>query len=483
MGILSLFSAFKDQSILGLWICIIILIIGLIFIFISFDLARYYKRLLGELANLRENDEERFSDKVLIRIYDEFKFSLRKGTERVNTTAIVNKNIPEGIYLKEELLNYFISAVIILGLLGTFIGLTGSVQKITGVLRELEDVKEFTEQIKGPLASMSTAFFTSIFGIIASILMNLVALGSFRGVKARFHDEIEDYLDNYVYVKYSRNYNELLYVFTNKVESSMKYMTDKVTVTFDTGIEKFVERINGVSLDLTQSAITLNHAIDKLDITINSFNRPVNTFKESIDNFRLYYEGFDFKINEIAKIAKDLMTNIELTIKALNENKEQMIGMGQELSKSTDNLASSYERLMSLVERIEQYSNRNDELLKDRVKDMAESHRQLISALDMFKKEIGTISVNVSTALKDSFREESARIVKDLGSRMESPLNSLSSINMSTAENIVRLAKTMNSLEKMIEEIDNQYSLKTNGLRYREVYRDRKNRGDVGTDE
>lgn len=123
----------------------------------------------------------------------------------INTQAIIEHNIQSdlgGLLAGERFVKAATGLTIILGLLGTFTGLTMSIGKlatlVSGSTAGVADLTEsLTRGLTQALSGMSLAFATSLFGIASAIVMTLA--GVFFNVADRrtaFTVQLEDYLDN-----------------------------------------------------------------------------------------------------------------------------------------------------------------------------------------------------------------------------------------------------------------------------------------------
>lgn len=416
-----------------------------------------YKRLLTEIRYAKKNNGESFKNRILLNIFNDYKESTEKGNDNINRDAIIEKHIPFYVEKIEFLLNYLIAAATILGLFGTFIGLTGAIIDLKSVLVNIEKMEQFIEGIKPPLASMATAFITSITGIAASIFMNIVSvvpLVSYKNYREQFYDELEDFLDNNIYVKYNPSTTKALMIFTDKVEKSMKYMTDKVTETFDEGIKHFSSKINSVSIDLTESAKTLSSVIDKLEKSVSTFNTPVLSFKQSVDSFKLYYEGLDIKIKDTQIIADGVKVNFEKMILALGDNSEKINNIGLEFSKSTNMLAEEHRRFNNILDNMEKYTFKNDEQMKNIIKSTEEAYKLLASIIQEFKNQTENMGGQISVKLSSVLNRELGGLSADLNNAVENNYVRTESVNKSLEGNLDTFGKTLKGFGKLIEELE-----------------------------
>jgi hypothetical protein len=131
----------------------------------------------------------------------------RQG-RRVSLSASSLQTLLDGIGSRlaetREASRYLIGVLIFLGLLGTFYGLLETVRSVGGVLaglsvggndaaRALADLKAGLES---PLAGMSTAFSSSLFGLAGSLVLGFLDLQAGQA-QNRFYNDLEEWLSTY----------------------------------------------------------------------------------------------------------------------------------------------------------------------------------------------------------------------------------------------------------------------------------------------
>jgi hypothetical protein len=131
----------------------------------------------------------------------------RQG-RRVSLSATSLQTLLDGIASRlaetRETSRYLIGVLIFLGLLGTFYGLLETVRSVGGVLsalgvgggdatRALADLKSGLES---PLAGMSTAFSSSLFGLAGSLVLGFLDLQAGQA-QNRFYNDLEESLSAY----------------------------------------------------------------------------------------------------------------------------------------------------------------------------------------------------------------------------------------------------------------------------------------------
>lgn len=168
-----------DKS--GVIIIALILITAAIAVILNFSMRRLYRSIERD-SRLGEGSSGRARHRFLGSL-------LKDAEQAVGTTggdpglqALIEHHVKrelKGALLAERFLRAAPGLTIVLGLVGTFYGLTLSIGKlvtlITGdVAGAAEITKALTTGLAGALSGMSVAFSTSLFGILASILLVLL---------------------------------------------------------------------------------------------------------------------------------------------------------------------------------------------------------------------------------------------------------------------------------------------------------------------
>lgn len=108
----------------------------------------------------------------------------RKGRLVITSSIrkILVEEVEERIYEKVSFANYIAGLMILLGLMGTFIGLMQTVGSVGQILSSLdfaaadsvETVALLIKNLKAPLNGMATGFSSSLFGLVASLTLGFM---------------------------------------------------------------------------------------------------------------------------------------------------------------------------------------------------------------------------------------------------------------------------------------------------------------------
>ena len=146
-----------------------------------------------------------FSSRLLNHIAREALQALRIHPSDVNTQAIIDHSFHtelRWVLVAERFVKASTGLLIILGLVGTFYGLTLSIGKLVSLISSdvgssSEVTETLTRGLTEALTGMSVAFSTSLFGILAAIVMTLVGVFfNVSDLRTALIVRIEAFVDN-----------------------------------------------------------------------------------------------------------------------------------------------------------------------------------------------------------------------------------------------------------------------------------------------
>ena len=342
-------SSITAQNLLGWLVIGIIIITFIIGIVLNITIKRYYDDLNKDiLAGINREGEVYFQIPELNKIFNRFKKSTECGTDNINTQVIIEKNLDDKFTKFEDTAKLIPSILIALGLLGTFLGLTLAIFETKEALTGIESINVFTQKLQAPIASMATAFWTSIFGVLTSMVLNFMTQ-SVKHSKSKFYNEMEDFLDNEIFANHAKTFNTIFEEFSKTVKLTMLTLTEEMTNLFKNGVEELVSKINSSSIDLTESANGLTEytkefkgLVETFSHTVHSFEAPVESFNESVSSFVITSENlsgsvekgfrdFVYSAENLDRAMVDLTNNIDTSFEA----------MSRSMDVSLDNLSAN----------------------------------------------------------------------------------------------------------------------------------------------
>jgi hypothetical protein len=190
-------------------VILVILLSGIVYIFRQVLLLDPEIDWIESFRYNRGGDEQAGQEETPPRLLAPMARMLGTGQgRRVSLSASSLQTLLDGIGSRlaetRETSRYLIGVLIFLGLLGTFYGLLETVRSVGGVLgglsvggsdaaRAFADLKSGLES---PLAGMSTAFSSSLFGLAGSLVLGFLDLQAGQA-QNRFYNDLEEWLSTY----------------------------------------------------------------------------------------------------------------------------------------------------------------------------------------------------------------------------------------------------------------------------------------------
>ncbi len=269
---------------------------------LSFGARRQYKQLLDDIERQDNRTNGIFEFRVNNKMVEDYKAAIDSGVSEVNAGAIVDKHLHGylgRLLVRERFVSKSISLMIVLGLVGTFFGLTLSIAELVGLLTETEnavvgDVGSITGGLLSAIEGMSVAFVTSLFGIAASIIVNI--LNVFIGIpeyREGYMMAVEEYLDNHLGRRGFAGAD------TSGFERTIGSLSEEMTTSMQEITSALNYRLTVVSNDIATAAEAIDRAMDRFEGSLNTFADNTRDFSEfnhhlrsNIQRMSLTFEDF-----------------------------------------------------------------------------------------------------------------------------------------------------------------------------------------------
>lgn len=307
-----MFSAFSNLPLSGYIMVALIIMVFCISLIVSFIIKKRYEVLIEQIY--KHNNDGSFEYKFIQSMIKEYRKTMDRGIQTVNTQATIEHfmdKLCSDLLIAERFVKQSNSLLIIMGLLGTFIGLTSAVGELSSLITgaNTEQWIEIMDSIGGGLLSslegMGVAFITSLVGIASSIILTVifVFIKPEQG-RLEFMTAMEEYLDHHIASEC---------IETKKNEFDM--MNENLKQTFDTFGKQIVDSVG-------QVIYNIEHTNQELQTSIKVFDRSLNTFGKNIRDFS------EFNINLRNNISRMDVNFIKLTeaLQQLTEAERQARG-------------------------------------------------------------------------------------------------------------------------------------------------------------
>ncbi|WP_165916320.1 MotA/TolQ/ExbB proton channel family protein [Marinisporobacter balticus] len=302
----------------------IVLIVAIIGVFMvgfvaTVVIRKKYMNIREDLLDAQNRENSKYDYKVLNLIIEDYKRAA-KGNQEVNTQAIIERNFNSELSrlnLGERFIKNAVSLMIILGLLGTFYGLTLSIGKLVEMLSAsgnvdmLNSMESIVSGLMNSVKGMSVAFVTSLFGIAGSIIFTILnIIYDVETEREAVMIVLEEYLDNHVALAFSKEKKteyELLdealkgtfRELGGKMENSIKYVADGLGNQF-----------TAATRDIGLSSKALLESVQLFDQSLKDFKENTRDFSEFNYQLRTNIErmnvGFADLTNDLKTYSKDL---------------------------------------------------------------------------------------------------------------------------------------------------------------------------------
>lgn len=377
-----------------------------------------YIQLNNKLKELNENYKNSSIYKEIITMYNEYidndLCEINNQTlieEYISTiyidgkfNALSNKNIEK--YNKS--IKNAGSNCILLGVLGTFVGLLIVLSDIGGT---------GAYQIETAISGMNVAFVTSVFGIIMSLILNYILLNLFSIEHTIL--EIMLKLETLMHKKSSYDKNRKINMSVNDIKESIGNISESI---------KAIERFDEISI--------------RLNDFIKNFDKSINKFNASMDNTETFISNFSENINKMDEQFKSLNENFIKIFSLYEENQE----FNKELMKNTTDTNESINKNMSSIkENIESTTTSQKEVntdLKDLFDNIQTNCNELFGKMSstmesiLNKEDSFNGNINELNQTLGKYSEQFNDILKNFG-QMSSNIKSQSdSINGAFVEDV-----------------------------------------------
>jgi hypothetical protein len=310
----------------------VILLILAINIVVSFNLRKKYKILIHDIEDIENQENKIFGYELFNSMIKDYKKAQERNIEQINTIAIIEKHIHINLkrtLLGERFIKKSVSLMIILGLVGTFYGLTLSIGELVNLLTStgeaiVGDVNAITDGLILAVRSMSVAFVTSLFGITSSIIVTLISvMFNIEDYRERLMVSAEEYLDNQL----ARRGKKLEAINENgktNLEVAFDNFGSIIEVNLKEVTSELSYRLSTSSTKMAESAEIIKESIDKFDKSLDKFNDNVRDFSEFNHHLRTNIERMSVSFDDLTDSLKNQTNHnniISLTrsINKLNE--------------------------------------------------------------------------------------------------------------------------------------------------------------------
>ena len=393
--------------------------------------------ILNDLDKVFEDENKLFK-----KAWQEFKESLVIPERR----KVVYKTDEASFFFSEDRLlgqslnlrfwNSVPALLVGLGILGTFVGLVWGLIPFSGIdFKQTEEIRKAIEKL---LSGVSTAFVTSVWGMLVSLLFNGVEKLCI-GKVSREIAILQDVLDGPFTLKTEEEIAERQYDEIAQQAAALKsFSTDlanDIKSAMADGRQELIRELHSATKAFS-SAIT-----QQLEPTFNNLNTALEELQRQKE---------ESSTDAIQQLVEEFQKSLSGSATA------QMEALAETVNKASQSLITLPEQLGHIMVGVQEQINQTHGLLSKTSQSQAEQMESMMEGmLSAFQEAINTHQAGLS-ATTDSVNEEMKQITNDIRNLLESAANRtdtqlvqrIADMKNTSAQSIQMLQTTIEKLQE-----------------------------------
>ena len=426
----------------------------------------------------------------LSEVWQEFQNSLVTRQPKENQEEIVYKTDEASLFFSEERLlgqymnlrfwNSVPALLVGLGILGTFVGLVGGLIPFSGI--NFEETGEIRSAIEGLLSGVSTAFVTSVWGMLLSLLFNwmekscigwvsrgiavlqrgldqLFTLTTQEEIAFRQEDELAQQtqalkafstdLANEIKSAMAQGRQEIIAEFRNAPETFSNAIGEQLTPSLNnlnSAVTNSAHNIETAMVKenqqiLQQMANQLVPRLDTLNIAANEINRTIVEGNQEIlrelhkvpdafgnavaEKFAPSFDNLNVAVQELRRQKEESSTNaiqqlVEEFQRSLSGSASaQMEALAETVRQASESLVTLPQQLAGMMIGVQEQVDQTRKLLSESSYDQTKQMKSMMEEMsNAFQNAIDTHQTGLS-ATTDSINREMQHIANDIRNLLE----------------------------------------------------------------
>jgi biopolymer transport protein ExbB/TolQ len=257
-------------------------------------------------------------------------------------------------------INFFINTSMLIGLLGTFVGLVESIDKMGQIILSLNgdvEISEIMQQFSGPLSGMAIGFGASLFGVVTAVILGLNGYILFR-YQDTLISGVEDWLKDRIIDMAPAN-----------IEASMTSGTD-LGGQRKSFMDVYLDQLSLLTTEITkhsssnENTVLMANSLASIELILDEQKTYMKSMLELQQNNQIQYETLSSAVTNLYGLTNNRM---------------------EEHKVSLDNISQGHNKLLEQNERNFQHAEIAHKELVDGLSDISNS-------VDQETKEIVNIS-------------------------------------------------------------------------------------------
>ncbi|MDE0086939.1 MAG: anti-phage ZorAB system protein ZorA [Candidatus Poribacteria bacterium] len=431
--------------------------------------------ILNELEEIFNRSDKFF--RPFNKAWQEFKESLITPERR----KVVYKTDEASLFFSEERLigqymnlrfwNSVPAILVGLGILGTFVGLVWGLGPFSNI--NFEQTSEIQEAIKILLSGVSTAFVTSVWGMLVSLLFNWLEKGGI-GMVSRKIANLQGALDLPFTLKTQEEIAEkqkdeleqqtavlksLFTDFGNDIKSAMREGRQEILSELNKTVEAFsttiLEQLRPILEKLMEAIEELRQ--QKEESSAEAIKELIEKFQESLSASTVtQMEELAKTVGEASQSLKDLPNQIGMMIASIQEQINQTHQLLAETSQEqTDQMKNMLEGMINTLQSVvDLAAKQTGEQLDLQMENMKTVSQESIQTLQ-------TTITELRHSMTETLKEQQDAIDKITSQTSQASVDATDKISQLMDQITSRLSETVQDAEKSIETLLQQQNEQT----------------------
>ncbi len=342
------------------------------------------------------------------------------------------------------------------GILGTFVGLVWGLIPFSGI--DFAQTSKIQEAIKNLLSGVSTAFVTSVWGMLTSLLFNGLEkwrVGSMSGTLADLQQALDQLFTLTTQEEISFRQEDELAQQTQALKSFSTDLADRIKIAMDNIMS---ERLDNLDQGLTQlhdqSARSSQEIVQELhnvpealgDAIAKQLEPTFNDLNTAVEELRREKE--ESSTDAIQQLVEEFQKSLS------GSTTTQMETLAETVGKASESLITLPEQLASMMVGVQEQVNQTHGLLSKTSQSQAEQMKNMMEGmLSAFQEAIDTHQAGLSKTT-DSVNEEMKQIANDIRNLLESAANRTDAqLAKRMADIETTSAQSLQAMQTMITEL------------------------------
>lgn len=347
----------------------------------------------------------------------------RKSQQQMLFTQDESRNIIDWLDSKfrkqKSYINFFINTSMLIGLLGTFVGLVEAIDNMGQIILGLNgdiDIKQIMQDFSGPLSGMAIGFGASLFGVVSAVILGINGYILFRSQDTLISG-VEDWLKNRI---------------IDIAPEALGQATTGSTVALPEQRRSFIDLFLEQMTSFTQEVSKLTRSNENFHVMAQTLSSIKNVMEEQHQTLQIIthqQRGYEEKFDH-------LVTHIIQRDKTLDAHYDQDVVINtQQIELLTQHAAS----LQTISRTLEDTSHKID-IQQTTTQSLVTLNEQILHVNEQAHQR----SFVAVAELKDSMSHESEKVIQTL-TQNESKLG----------EMIERVVETNHQLSEIFTHVSN----------------------------